>query len=177
MDPSLGQVVAQEVATDLTDLHDDEAAARELRLLLQSQRLLGGVGVLSVPMTNRMAVHQAIVESGVPYASLQCLITALPGLDEREVIKVLGISDRTLRRQRETPMKPMPVPLASKTWLFAETLAKASDVFGSQDKAEEWLNKPAMGLDGQRPIELLQTVQGTELVTDFLTRLDYGVYS
>jgi uncharacterized protein (DUF2384 family) len=83
--------------------------------------------------------------------SVQCLITALPGLDEREVIKVLGISDRTLQRQRKTPMKPMPAPLAS-------------EVFGSQEKAEEWLNKPAMGLDGQRPI-------------DFLTRLDYGVYS
>lgn len=151
MDPSLGQEEVQEVATDLTDLHEDEAAARELRLLSQSQRLLGGVGVFAVPMTNRLAVHQAIVERGVPYASVQCLLTALPGLDEREVIKVLGISDRTLRRQRKTPMKPMPAPLASA-------------VFGSQEKAEEWLNKPAMGLDGQRPI-------------DFLTRLDYGVYS
>lgn len=177
MNPSLGQEEAHGVATDLTDLHEDEAAARELRLLSQSQRLLGGVGVFAVPITNRLAVHQAIVERGVPYASLQCLITALPGLDEREVIKVLGISDRTLRRQRETPMKPMPAPLASKTWLFAETLAKASEVFGTQEKAEEWLNKPAMGLNDQRPIELLQTVQGTELVTDFLTRLDYGVYS
>ena len=151
MDPFLGQEEAHGVATDLTDLHEDEAAARELRLLSQSQRLLGGVGVFAVPMTNRLAVHQAIVERGVPYASLQCLITALPGLDEREVIKVLGISDRTLRRQRETPMKPMPAPLASA-------------VFGSQEKAEEWLNKPAMGLNDQRP-------------TDFLTRLEYGVYS
>ena len=34
-----------------------------------------------------------------------------------------------------------------------------------------------MGLDGKRPIELLQTVQGAELVTDFLTRLEYGVYN
>lgn len=41
-------------------------------------------------------------------------------------------------------------------------LAKASEVFGSQDKVEEWFNKPAMGLDGHRPIELPQTVLGTE---------------
>ena len=90
---------------------------------------------------------------------------------------MLGISGRTLRRQRETPKKPMPADLASKTWLFAETLAKATEVFGGKEKAEEWLNKPAMGLDGQRPIGMLQTVQGTELVNDFLTRLEYGVYS
>jgi putative toxin-antitoxin system antitoxin component (TIGR02293 family) len=172
MDHSLSQEAESVAATDL-----DDPAARELRLFRQSHQLLGGEGVFSARLTNRLAVHQAIVESVLPYASLQCLITALPSLDERDVIKVLGISDRTLRRQRETPMKPMPATLASKTWLFAETLAKASEVFGSQEKAEEWLNKPAMGLDGQRPIELLQTVQGTELVNDFLTRLEYGVYS
>jgi putative toxin-antitoxin system antitoxin component (TIGR02293 family) len=39
------------------------------------------------------------------------------------------------------------------------------------------MNRPAAGLDGKRPIEMLQTVQGTEIVTDFLTRLEYDVYS
>lgn len=53
----------------------------------------------------------------------------------------------------------MPPNLASMTWLFAETLAKATDVFGTQERAEEWLAKPAMGLDRRRPIDLLQTVQ------------------
>ena len=59
----------------------------------------------------------------------------------------------------------------------SETLTKATEVFGSREKAEEWMNRPAMGLDGRRPIEMLQTAQGTELVTDFLTRLEYDVYS
>jgi putative toxin-antitoxin system antitoxin component (TIGR02293 family) len=71
----------------------------------------------------------------------------------------------------------MPPNLASMTWLFAETLAKATDVFGTQERAEEWLAKPAMGLDHQRPIDLLQTVQGAGIVSDFLTRLDYSVYT
>lgn len=59
----------------------------------------------------------------------------------------------------------------------AETLAKATDIFGTKDEAERWMSRPAMGLDGQRPIDLLQTVQGTELVNDFLVRLEYGVYT
>ena len=71
----------------------------------------------------------------------------------------------------------MPADLASKAWLFAETLAQATEIFGGKEEAECWMSKPAMGLDGQRPIELLQTVQGAELVNDFLTRLEYGVYS
>lgn len=61
--------------------------------------------------------------------------------------------------------------------VVAETLAKATEIFGGQEEAEHWMNKPAMGLDGQRPIDLLQTVQGAELVNDFLGRLEYGVYS
>jgi putative toxin-antitoxin system antitoxin component (TIGR02293 family) len=55
--------------------------------------------------------------------------------------------------------------------------AKAAEVFGSMEAAEIWMSKPAMGLDGHRPIDLLQTAQGAEIVNDFLTRLEYGVYS
>jgi putative toxin-antitoxin system antitoxin component (TIGR02293 family) len=56
-------------------------------------------------------------------------------------------------------------------------MAKASEVFGGVRQAEAWMDKPAMGLDGCRPIEMLQTLQGAEVVNDFLTRLEYGVYS
>jgi putative toxin-antitoxin system antitoxin component (TIGR02293 family) len=39
------------------------------------------------------------------------------------------------------------------------------------------MKTPAKGLDGKRPIDMLQTVQGTDLVSDFLTRMQHGVYS
>ena len=55
--------------------------------------------------------------------------------------------------------------------------SKITEIFGSKEDAELWVSKPAMGLDGQRPIDLLQTVQGAELVNDFLGRLEYGVYT
>ena len=55
--------------------------------------------------------------------------------------------------------------------------AKASTVFGSREAAERWMGKPAMGLDGHRPIALLRTVQGAELVNEFLDRLEHGVYN
>jgi uncharacterized protein (DUF2384 family) len=34
-----------------------------------------------------------------------------------------------------------------------------------------------MGLDGARPVDLLSTVQGSELVKEFLGRLEHGVYN
>lgn len=71
----------------------------------------------------------------------------------------------------------MPTDLASRTWLFAEALAKATDVFGGREEAERWMSQEAMGLDGARPIDLLRTVQGAELVKEFLGRLEQGVYN
>lgn len=153
-----------------------ECESRELAIYKMSRQYLGGAKCLKSDPCSRLDVHAAIL-NGIPFASLIYLLSSLRSVDESDVVNVLGISARTLRRQRETPKKSMPADLASKTWLFAETLAKASEVFGDKQRAEEWLTKSAMGLDGQRPIDLLQTVQGAEIVNDFLTRLEYGVYS
>jgi hypothetical protein len=43
---------------------------------------------------------------------------------------------------------------------FAEILAKATEVFGSQEEAEQWLQRPATGLDQRRPIDLLTNACG-----------------
>lgn len=149
---------------------------REQRFYTLSFNFLGGKKFWRHRLTSRSDIHSAIL-SGVPYGSLLFLVSQVKGLEEADVAKVLGISTRTLRRQSETPRRSMPADLASKTWLFAETLAKATETFGGKEEAERWMSKPAMGLNGQRPIDLLQTVQGAELVNDFLGRLEYGVYT
>jgi len=58
----------------------------------------------------------------------------------------------------------------------AEILAKASAILGSQEVAERWLQTPAIGLNRQRPIDLLATRAGAEIVENFLSQLEYGVY-
>ena len=57
-----------------------------------------------------------------------------------------------------------------------EIVVRASEIFGSREEAERWLEQPALGLDQRRPIDLLQTSAGVKLVEDFLGRLEYGVY-
>ena len=148
----------------------------EHRIYALSLKYLGGKKFWRRDLCSKADVHSAIVK-GVPYASLVFLVDNVTEVVEADVAKVLGVSTRTLRRQTEAPEKQMPADLASKAWLFAETLAKATEVFGGKEPAEQWMSRPAMGLSGQRPIDLLQTVQGAELVSDFLTRLEYGVYT
>ncbi len=60
---------------------------------------------------------------------------------------------------------------------FAEILAKATRVLGSQEEAEQRLKRPAIGLNRQRPIDLLTTPAGVKLVEDYLGRLEYDVYT
>ena len=148
----------------------------QVRVYALSRDYLGGRKFWRRDVASRADIHAAIVE-GVPYGALVALVSEASVLDEEDVARVLGISTRTLRRHTETPRKPMPADLASRAWLFAETLAKATDVFGDKEAAQRWMSQPATGLDRQRPIDLLRTVQGAELVNDFLTRLEYDVYA
>jgi putative toxin-antitoxin system antitoxin component (TIGR02293 family) len=55
---------------------------------------------------------------------------------------------------------------------FAEILAKATRVLGSQEDAEQWLEPAAIGLEQQRPIDLPTTPAGVKLVEDYLGRLE-----
>ena len=55
---------------------------------------------------------------------------------------------------------------SGRAWKFADILAKATGVFGSQAEAEQWLDRPAIGLDQHRSIDLLTTPAGLELVED-----------
>lgn len=87
------------------------------------------------------------------------------------------MSLRTFQRRKDAPDKPLSQEQSGRTWKFAEILAKATEVFGSQEEAEQWLERPAIGLDQRRPIDLLATPAGVELVEQYLTRLAYGVYA
>ena len=60
---------------------------------------------------------------------------------------------------------------------FAEVVALATEVFGTQGAAERWLERPVMALDRERPIDLLATPAGTQMVENLLGRLQYGVYT
>ena len=50
-------------------------------------------------------------------------------------------------------------------------------MLGTQQEAEEWLERPAIGLDRRRPKDLLASPAGAKIVEDFLDRLEFGVYA
>lgn len=139
--------------------------------------LLGGARVLSRSLTSPLDAHELLLH-GLPVSALNHLVGHLVFIGKTESLeKAVGMSLRTWQRRKDMPSKPLSQEQSGRTWKFAEILSKATDIFGSQADAEQWLERPAVGLDQRRPIDLLGTPAGVELVEDHLERLEYGVYA
>ena len=155
---------------------EQETPTIEAPELQQVADLLGGAKILRRNLRNPLDAHDLLLR-GLPGKALRHLVDSLIVIDKTASLeKAVGMSLRTFQRRKDAPMKPLNQEQSSRTWKFAEILTKATAVFGSQEEAEQWLERPAIGLDQRRPIDLLATQAGVEIVEDFLTRLKYGVY-
>jgi len=138
-------------------------------------KLLGGKRVLRKTVATPLDAHDLIL-NGLPSAALLHLADTIVGLQVEQVLRrAIGVSIRTLQRRKENP-QPLSEEQGGRTWNFAEVLAQATRVFGSQAEAERWLNSSVLALSGRRPIDLLATPTGVEMVKTLLTQLEYGVY-
>jgi putative toxin-antitoxin system antitoxin component (TIGR02293 family) len=139
--------------------------------------LLGGQHVLRREPQDSLQVHELLAR-GLPGKALTHLVKNLVILSwDESFARAIGMSQRTYQRHASAGTKLLSQEQSGRTWKLAEILAKATDVLGSREEAEQWLERPAMGLNQRRPIDLLATPAGVEMVENFLERLDYGVYT
>lgn len=152
--------------------------SEEAELYATAANLLGGLEVPAEEIRGPHDVHEALLK-GLPGSALTTLLgnfRVLPRSGKRLEV-AMGVSLRTMQRKKGDSAKRLSVEQAGRTWIFAEMLARATKVLGSQEAAERWLERPAVGLDRKSPIDLLATPAGTRMVDDYLTRIEYGVYT
>lgn len=141
---------------------------------------LGGKGILGKAVGSALEAHD-ILQRGLSARALTNFLATFRKIriSSRDVQAVLGMSLRTLQRKTDPKAanERLTPEQSARVWKFAEIMGRATDILGSSDAAEDWLTTPAMALDGRRPIELLSSPAGTDLVEAHLTRLDYGVYT
>lgn len=158
----------------MTARAEENAVARELALV---SGLMGGSKTLKQKLDTPIDAHEMILR-GIPQPALERLVQNLSVLKPSEVFEAaFGMSERTYQRHKSTGAKVLNAEQSARTWRFARILGKATRVFGDQSAAERWMAEPATGLDARRPIELIVTPVGAELVENFLDRIDYGVYA
>lgn len=152
------------------------AAPDDYSALPSTVELLGGEAVIKRRIESRFDVHELLL-AGLPNGAVTYLIKRIPELKDQSFFqRAIGMSLRTF--QRKNAGKTLLTSAQSgKAWNFAEVIAQATSVFGTKEAALEWLNKPAMALEGKVPLDLLDTSAGQEMVRDLLGRLEYGVYT
>lgn len=66
--------------------------------------------------------------------------------------------------------------MASQDERRAEICRFAAEVLGDAELAQSWMLEPAIGLNQQIPVELIETPEGAALVETYLMQIEYGVY-
>lgn len=139
--------------------------------------VLGGQDRIGQVIGSGIAVHD-LITVGLPSGAALHVFDHLTFVESTDAAKAMGVSLRTIQRLKKKGGDERLSPDQSdRTWQFAEVLARATEVFGTRQAAERWLNEPAIGLNQRRPIDLLSTTIGTEAVKTYLDRMDYGVYA
>jgi putative toxin-antitoxin system antitoxin component (TIGR02293 family) len=128
-------------------------------------------------LQSSLDVHERI-EEGFPRGVMVHLLEGLSFLKPDESFRALNVSSRTWHRIKAEPSAArLDKDLSSRIWNLAEVLARAEEVLGDREAAEHWLAAPAIGLNSHRPIDLMATPQGAELVKTLLDRIAHGVYA
>jgi putative toxin-antitoxin system antitoxin component (TIGR02293 family) len=106
-------------------------------------------------------------------SSLFSEVVTLTGFSRDLVAGWLDISNKTLLNyeKQSKRLNPASAELLLKIILLFE---KGLKIFGERKPFKRWLEKPAYGLGGIIPLEMMHTSGGVDLVIDELTRIEYG---
>ncbi|MBN2213424.1 MAG: DUF2384 domain-containing protein [Bacteroidales bacterium] len=88
--------------------------------------------------------------------------------------KILHISERTIQRYRRDKKKLDSIH-TDRLLQIMILLNKGVEVFGNPNNFMTWLNSINIALGGITPISLLDNAFGINMVTNELTKIEYGV--
>ncbi len=115
------------------------------------------------------------IRKGIPFTAIEQLKKKLK-LTDSEIADALGLSLRTLNRQRKAGGR-LSIVASDRLFRIAKIYSFAIEVLEDEDKATEWLHNEQIGLGGRTPFDMMHTAAGEKEVEDLLGRIEYGVLS
>lgn len=134
--------------------------------------VLGGTKVVGKARVERLQDLLRLTHDGLPFESFVSLSRSAQ-LGEEETREALRIPKRTLERRKVA--KRLDASEAERLVSLARVIADARAVFGDDAKARTWLVTRSRAL-GERPIELVGSAIGNEVVLAELRRIEHGVF-
>ena len=87
--------------------------------------------------------------------------------------KIFEISTKTLYSYRHS-WKKLPVRMNEHILKLEELYKKGLELFEYPEEFNRWLNSECIGLGNARPIDLLNTITGIDLIFEELIRIEFG---
>ena len=112
-----------------------------------------------------------LVRQGLPARAVQFVIDA-GRLTLAEVDRIVMPRKTLANRKRQGTLTP---EQTDRLLRVARVIAAAEATFGSKEKAYIWLRRPTLGLAGERPLDVLDTAEGTRAVETLLGRIEHGI--
>ena len=136
--------------------------------------VLGGASVFKGRAAPTSTELRERIKKGLPYRSLESVRERLQ-LSVPEAVSMMHMPARTLARRKQT--RKLDADESDRLYRIARVAAQAFAVFGAEDKAATWLRRPNRALNGELPIDLLDTDVGARQIEDILGRIEHGVVS
>lgn len=92
-----------------------------------------------------------------------------------QLAEILPVTERTI--QRYVPAQRFNKTVSEHLLQIAETTVRGTEVFGDRGRFLAWLKSPCPALGNRKPLALLSSRFGSELVQDELGRIEHGVIS
>lgn len=134
---------------------------------------MGGESVVGSPKSEFEFIK--VIRTGFPPRVIETVAKSA-SFSVDEIYQVLRIARRTAARRKATGTRLKALE-SERLYRLSCIFVTATEVLGNASRARSWVLEPNRGLDGERPIDLLDTGIGFEDVMDILRRIEFGVYS
>ena len=137
------------------------------------EALLGGRSVLGHSLETGMDRFE-LSRSGVPKRALLSLVANL-NFTVRAMSNLLNITERTIQRKRDDDL--LDGSTSEQVIQIAEVYSRGTEVFASGQNFQEWMTTESLALGGKRPMELLPSRYGAQMILDEIGRIEQGIFS
>ena len=134
-------------------------------------RSLGGTKIVKAATWDDLRARR---RAGLPYASVDAVSSAYH-IGSRDLVRILELPLRTLARRKKE--KRLRADESDRLLRFTRLATLAEEVFGSREKASDWLHQKNAALGHETPLRRLDSDLGARQVEDVLVRISHGVYS